>query len=470
MNQIDKQPNDQFQSEDSATPPSVSADHNKLDQVPDTRAASEVTKQKPTDNKATATKKAPLFREEAVQAQEKRLEGNILLSHTLTLRNFAIFYVVLFAAIVSFLCLGSYTRKVPVVGYLEPEMGLTKVFPTSSGKAGALYVEEGDVVKKGDPLVKILIDHVSGGDYGFKRIGEEIEKSIETLISEREQAERNYQLEKNIITLDLEHNQQLIQSLARQKGQIEHKQRLLISKVDSLETLKKQNLVSTTDLNNEKMNAYDVSLSLSNIEVSIDDAKHNVQSAKLRLKKLPISHEVHLGEIDQKISDLRRQLTDTNMRHAYTILAPTDGQVAALTIKNGDNISPNFPILNIVPEWSRMQAKIYLPASAVSFVQEGQDIQVQYQALPVQRFGSYPGKVSHISNTPVNPDDFKDSPLTFNQPMYLVTAEVYDQNIDIDGQTFPIVPGMAINVSLLAEEQTILQWLLEPVWDVKDRF
>jgi membrane fusion protein len=157
------------------------------------------------------------------------------------------------------------------------------------------------------------------------------------------------------------------------------------------------------------------------------------------------------------------------MRHAYTITAPTDGVISALSYRDGDNISPQFPLLSILPEASKMQARIYLPSSSISFVHEGQDLNIQYQALPVQRFGTYPGKIVHVSTSPVNPLDMQNAPFKFNEPVYLVTAEVDDQNIELEDSVFPIVPGMAISISLLGEEQAVYEWLLDPFWDIKGR-
>jgi membrane fusion protein len=419
---------------------------------------------------AGRVKKAPLFREEALQAQNTRLDGNVFISHSLSYRNFAIFYTLICLLIVSFLYFGTYTRKINVTGLIEPESGLSKVYPTNSGNISELLVAEGDAVKKGEPLVKVIMDSISdAGEYGFEQIASEINQSIERLSAQRKKQIEDYVLEKKRLRLEIDSSNELLISLLKQKSQLSRKDEIIKNKLDSLEILQKKGSLSLIDYNNEKIDALDNTLTLNKIDTSISEAMHTLSASRLSLEKLPLNHAVTLDDIDQKISDMRRQLTEANMHHAYTIVSPVDGYVSALTYRNGDNISPNYPLLSIMPERSKMQAKIYLPASSISFIHEGQAINIQYQALPVQRFGTYPGKIVHVSTTPVNPKDFQTSPFTFDQPMYLVTAEVNDQNIELENSTFPIVAGMAINISLLAEEQTILEWLLDPFWEIKGR-
>jgi len=37
------------------------------------------------------------------------------------------------------------------------------------------------------------------------------------------------------------------------------------------------------------------------------------------------------------------------------------------------------------------------------------------------------------------------------------------------GQEFPLRPGMAVNADLLLEKRTLLEWLFEPVFQLKER-
>jgi membrane fusion protein len=421
-------------------------------------------------SKPHSVKKAPLFREEAIESQNARLDGNVLITQSLAFRNFALFFTLVCILIISFMTFGSYTRKVTVPGYLEPKTGLSKVYPTRSGRISSLWVADGDVVKKGDHLAKVIIDSVSdSGGYAYQAMADELTHAIEALAIRRQTIIEDYNLEKSRLKFEINTSVEQLNALLKNQQLLIEKNKIIDNKLSSLNTLQKTGSISHTQYKNQELEALDSELALNEVTKSINESRHILHESKIKLKGLPLKHKTEISDIDQKISELRRQLTDTNIRHAYTIIAPVDGVVSALSYRLGDNLSAEFPLLTILPESYELQARIYLPSSSISFVHIDQDIKIQYQALPVQRFGTYSGRITHISSSPINPQDVKNAPYNFNEPVYLVTAEISDQKIMVKDSVFPIVPGMTISISLLAESQTIFQWLTDPFWNIKGR-
>ena len=74
-----------------------------------------------------------LFRPEAVAAQSQQWLGRVQLVRPLALDVVTIGVVVAALALVAFLSLAQYTRKVAVPGVLAPDRGLIRVVPTASG-------------------------------------------------------------------------------------------------------------------------------------------------------------------------------------------------------------------------------------------------------------------------------------------------------------------------------------------------
>ena len=415
-------------------------------------------------------KKAPLFRQQAVDAQNNRLDGSVFIADHITYRTIASFYFLIVLAVIVFVVFGSYARKVPVVGFLKPESGLSKVYTGASGEIAELYVTEGDVVQKGHALAKVISDGMNGENYALENVIKELEKSLGVLKGDSEQAEKEFQLEMQRMESEKKSASRMLALLDNQRKQILSKKHIISEKITSLEDLKQKGVISIAEFNNEKLKAHDMALELDRIDTAINEKKYKLAAIELAIKKLPIDKEIKMADIEREKSTTRQKLSETKLRHSSILVAPVDGRVTTMINKAGDRVGPNYPLMSILPEWSLMQAEIYVPASGISFVHEGQAISIQYQALPVQRYGTYPGKVISISETPINPQDIKDVPFKLDQSVYRVIASIQDQNITIDGKNFPIVPGMGVKISLLAEEQSILEWLLEPVWDVKERF
>ena len=44
------------------------------------------------------------------------------------------------------------------------------------------------------------------------------------------------------------------------------------------------------------------------------------------------------------------------------------------------------------------------------------------------------------------------------------------QSVSALGQEFPLRPGMLVNADLLLEKRTLLEWIFEPVLQLKGRF
>lgn len=93
-----------------------------------------------------------LFRPEAIRAQAGSGFGNIVLTQPISTRIVAIIAISLAAAVITFLFVGEYTRRIRVDGWLLPEQGIFRVKPPRSGVVRVISVREGDAVAKGDLL------------------------------------------------------------------------------------------------------------------------------------------------------------------------------------------------------------------------------------------------------------------------------------------------------------------------------
>lgn len=111
----------------------------------------------PAQPAATGPAAAPtgLFRPEALQARQTNWLGVVLLDPKLSYQAFARIAAGAIVALLAFLIFGSYTRKVRVAGLLVPELGLVTISAPQPGAVQRLFVQEGDKVKRGDPLVEL---------------------------------------------------------------------------------------------------------------------------------------------------------------------------------------------------------------------------------------------------------------------------------------------------------------------------
>ena len=98
-----------------------------------------------------------LFRQEAVDFQQNdRQWGRVVALQSLPTRLMVWFIMGAALAAVTFLFYGRYARKETVPGYLTPAAGTARVFAPQAGTNTAIYVEQGQRVEAGQPLLSVV--------------------------------------------------------------------------------------------------------------------------------------------------------------------------------------------------------------------------------------------------------------------------------------------------------------------------
>jgi membrane fusion protein len=111
---------------------------------------------------------------------------------------------------------------------------------------------------------------------------------------------------------------------------------------------------------------------------------------------------------------------------------------------------------------------LLVPTRAIGFVAKGQDVVLRYEAFPHERFGQYRGVISDIGRSVWTAGE-RVGPLSAREPVYRVDVALDKQSVAALGQEFPLRPGMLVNADLLLEKRTLLEWIFEPVLQLKGR-
>ena len=91
-----------------------------------------------------------------------------------------------------------------------------------------------------------------------------------------------------------------------------------------------------------------------------------------------------------------------------------------------------------------------------------------YDAFPYERFGQYRGSINDIGRNVWTPGE-RIGTLVAKEPVYRVDVGLERQAVAALGQEYALRPGMAVNADLLLEKRTILEWIFEPVLQLKGR-
>lgn len=375
----------------------------------------------------------------------------------------------------------------------EAVMGDGKVVPSSQNKIlqhaeggiiAEILVREGDTVKVGDPIYRLrqeffeadvrekeleiyamqarelrmqaLIDGQAPvfGKTLYKEIPSIIDNEVnlykaearkheeQDLISKQKISQREIELQEYHSKL---RNLEIELDVARESLQIA--QQLMDKNAGSrkevlTEMARKQSLVTQID----------------SVRSQIPLAKEKLQEARLELSQSKSERDAELyeqlKEVKLKISQMQEKSGASSERASrLTVASPVKGFVNKLmfhtrggAIKAGDKLAEITPIDDTLT----IEAKINVADRARVF--PGQEARLNISAYDFATFGALEGEVTQISA-----DTFADrNGMEYYQVRLKATSDGF-------GDDRPVLPGMAVQVHILAGKRSVMRYLLKPL-------
>ncbi|MCS5712092.1 HlyD family efflux transporter periplasmic adaptor subunit [Candidatus Berkiella aquae] len=412
-----------------------------------------------------------LFRKEALEHRKDRLYGDVILLQPLSMTVLVSIVVFVCLMILAILFWGSYARKETVHGYLVPDKGIVKTYAPQVGTISHIHIREGDEVKEGDTLITLLSERsMQGGS------------DIDTLLLKELTSTQAHQLErikaeKSLLTSEKVRLNAQIDGLKKELGQIEQslkaqedRMQILQTRVDGAKKL----LDSKNLSQNDYQKIYEEFLIQKQQYQELLRAKSSRQSAlsqtRSELEQLPIKSESRINEIENTISEIKQRHAEVAGRRALEIRSPIAGTVTALQAREGQWQATNTPLLAIMPKDALLQVELFVPSRAIGFIAKDQRVKIRFDAFPYQRFGIYEGHVAIISKHVLLPSELPAPLVELKEPVYRLTVNLSQQHVNAYGKAFALQAGMSLEADIILENQTLFQWVLDPLTSLKGRF
>lgn len=405
-----------------------------------------------------------LFRQEAVDFQQNdRQWGRVVALQPLSIRLMVWFIMAAAAAAIAFLFYGHYARKETVPGYLTPAAGTARVFAPQAGTITAIYVEQGQRVEAGQPLLSVVTSRTaSDGEDVDATVLRSLTRQREALAAQVAAEERRAASERDRLTAQLQGVQNelthLLAQVSIQQERITLAERLLASGAP----LAARGLVAEVEQRRreEALLAQRQSLSALMQQVMERQGQHN--EARFALDQLPTVMAGKIQLLRSELSSAEQRIAEVNGRRAYTVLAPIAGTLSSLQASVGQAADPQRLQLQIIPGGSALQAELFIPARAIGFVKAGQDVRILYDAFPYQHYGAYHGRIVRVSQTVLTGSDIS-APVTLREPAYRATVTLDRPDIDARGQRIALQPDMLLRADVILERRTLMDWILNPL-------
>lgn len=327
-----------------------------------------------------------------------------------------------------------------------------------SGIIDELLVREGDVVEKGQPLVKInptraqstyqeMYTKLMGLTAMMARLHAEAyqlplefpeEVQGEALMIEQETNAYNARkraLDDSIAALQKSHD-------------------LIMKEIALAEPLAARGLLSDVEILRMRRQAND-------LKVQMIERRNRYQGdANSELVKI----ELDVAQVAEGLVARRDVLERT------TIFAPVYGTVKNVrTSTIGGVIQAGEDIMEIVPLEDQLIIEGQIKPQDVAFLRPGLPATVKVSAYDYGIYGGLKGTVMHIS-----PDTLQDDKkLAAGRPdatYYRVQVLTDTSWLEAGGKRLPIIPGMTATVEIRTGEKTILDYLVKPIFKAREAF
>lgn len=383
----------------------------------------------------------------------------------------------------------------------EVTRGEGKVIPSSKiqviqnlegGILSEVMVAEGDIVEKGDVLVRI-------DDTRFSSSFMESKLKYWELLARASRLESEARGE--ALTLPEKLLEERPQLASAERRLYETRQRELQSNIDVLEqqarqrqqelaeTQAKLNKLRTSyELSNEELKMSEPLVSvgvISEVEIlrlkrTVNDLRGEMETTRLAIPRIRSS----LSEVRQKIEDVKisfqseaaSQLSEVQAELGRTqttitsdedrvsrtqVRAPVKGKINRLMINTvGGVIQPGEDIVEIVPVDDSLLIEAHIRPSDIAFLRPGQNAMVKFTAYDFSIYGGLPATLERISaDTITNEED---------ESFYLIYLRTEKNYIDSNKGPLEIIPGMTVTVDILTGKKTVLDYLLKPILKAKN--
>lgn len=375
-------------------------------------------------------------------------------------------------------------------GRVIPSQKLQVIQNLEGGIVQEIFVREGQLVKRGEPLLRIddtlfnsslqetdvTLDQLTAkiarleaesSDEPFSL--REIEGVDPQFVAQEMALYSSRKLERQtgeqVFREQAVQKQQELSELKAREQQIARSYQLLDQEVKLTRPLVKEGAVSEVEMLRLERQANDLLGELEGAQLAIPRAQAGLDEVKEKLagSRLAFQSEVQV-ELAEVRGELSRQLQSSKAaedRVLRTLVrSPVAGTVKQMLVDTiGGVIRPGMDIVEIVPNEDRLLIEARVRPSDIAFISPGQAANVKVTAYDFAIHGGLAGSVVQIS-----PDTIVDEE---GNSYYLVRIETGASYLGQVDHPLPIIPGMVVSVDILTGKKTVLDYLLKPILKTK---
>lgn len=350
--------------------------------------------------------------------------------------------LILWSILIFFICIAAWASLAEVDqvvrghGKVIPSRHVQVLQSLEGGVVSEINVNEGDIVKKGQLLIKLDDTQVAAALRENTVHCMEHRATAARLEAEAEMSE--FEPPEKVLKEYPEFVQREFELYKARKEQHQRKIESLQKELNMMKPLVNEGAVSELDV-----------LKLERKLDEVEDEYCTDSRRQLNEMRAEISR---LEESKQILSD---KLEKTEIR------SPLKGIVKQVMVKTiGGVIKPGVDLVEIVPLGDSLLVEAKVLPSDIAFLHPGQSVMVKFTAYDYTIYGGMRGEIETISADAIAGDN--------NESYYRITVRTEQTRLGDGDEPLPIIPGMSVTVDIITGKRTILEYILKPIMRARE--
>ncbi len=402
--------------------------------------------------------------------------------------------------VVFLLAFGGWASFVPLdggavaPGVVNPDSGKKTIQHLEGGIVAELPVREGERVKAGQPLVvlestqaraahdtlvqqqlsllarKARLEAEKAGALSIEWPSELLaaHAAVKTMIDAQQEVfdtrRQTHASRRDILAQRIEQLQHQIRGYQAQVLSASRQISFVAEELSAKEYLVGRGLVPKPEALRLKRTDAEIAGKMGEFEAEIARGRQQIGEAQMQILALEAERADQIaGDFEKARSELaevkEKLQASADVVRRTTVVAPVDGTVVDIKVRTlGGVVQRGEPILSIVPSGDELIVEARLTPIDVKAVHPGLEARLSLSAWSSRLVPKIPGTVRTVSADRLTEEATR-------QPYYLVRVAVDRETLRRLAPGIDLLPGMPVDVLVVTERRTMLDYLLRPLDD-----
>ena len=362
-------------------------------------------------------------------------------------------------------------------GKLRPVGGVTSITAPFNAPVQQVLVKEGQVVKKGQPLIQLREQAVRNQRVHLGsqlRIWETqsnllaLRLGLPGLTPGTPAADRQLKVEQQDVQLRL---QAATQELKRSEINLEQQASDLLSLrrrqaienniTDRMKRLVKEGAMTRLELDRQEQRIAELEGTIFRTEKELESARYRIRESQLKQRQIPAAESKQLyAQYDNarlQLASVQASIDELNDRlQLGRMLAPIAGRIFNLSIKPGETLTPVRPALQILP-LNNLDVELSVSNRDIGFLEVGMPVDIRVTSFPFTDYGSISGTIARIGADALPPD------VQNGQEFFPVLVTINSSELARNGRTYQLRSGMAVTALIQLGSRPVISLISDRI-------